>query len=409
VAPSFPGDANLDQIIASRIEASVQNLIESAHRVGREGIKGDTYGTLKELLCGVVDIVKDGLGDILDEIAQIPEQDLKIHRSNRIHRVLEEYHYLVDTIESNTKQVPLEQYYFVRCVLHSLKQSDIKLVLISGASLGTINLSDGLKKLFARLFSDVGHFIDARFPFYWIIYVPPSLAGMPLNWSLITHEIGHMLEKQKWQVVKKYYGYPALEISSRQPFIESDVKSRYAQEFQADYVAVSCFGPAYALKLLAVYYTREIVVSPTHPAWRERFAMIAERLEKTGFSSQAASLKQVGGGEKSLISRDGLEHLHTILSETEAKLNETESVFMHEPVGTERAKNRLRQFAPYTDDVRTLLCAADEALSILLSSVSNSDKSSDIERDFNYLIADSIRLSYIKQMSHPAFQSGTVA
>ncbi len=406
MAPSFPGNNDLDQIISSRINASIQNLIESARTLDREGIRGDTHGTLKELLCGIVDIVKDGIKDILDEIAQITEQDVKIHRSDRIHRLLEEYHYLIDTIESNTQQIPLEQYYFVRNVLNSLQQGDIKFVIISGPELGTANLSDALKASFVDIFDKIVNFLNTKFPFYWIINVPPSLASTPLNWSLIIHEVGHILEKQKWQIVKNYYGYPTPWTSSSQPLVEGDVKSRYSQEFQADFIAVSCFGPAYALKLLALYYTREISISPTHPAWIERFALMAEQLEKMGFSTQAVKLNQVNEGEKSLISRDRIEQLQTILSETEAKLKQTGYGFTCEPTATERAKNRLNQFTSYTDDIRTLLCAADEALSSLLNSISDTDKKSDVESDFNYLIADSIRLSYIKQMSFPAFHTG---
>ena len=135
--------------------------------------------------------------------------------------------------------------------------------------------------------------------------------------------------------------------------------------------------------------------------------MMVESLEEMGFNPQVVNLNQVGASESHLISRDGLEHLNTILSETETKLTQTESILKFDPAKIEQAKNRLCQFAPYTDDVRILLCAADEALQSLLSSVSSSEKKGEIEEDFNCLIADSMRLSYIKHISYQAFHSGT--
>lgn len=408
MVPLSPGDAELDRVIRSRIHASIHNLVEAAQLIERQGIKGDTDGTLKDLLCGIVRIIDSGINDILNEISLIRESEVKSHRSNRIHRVLEEYHNLIDLIEFNTPQIPLELNYLERCILHCLNQDEMKVVLISGASLSTANLSEGLKRMFSDLFTDVVDFLTNTFAFYWIVYVPPSLIATPLNWALITHEVGHMMEKQKWGIVKKYYGYPPIWASAYQPLVEKDIKSRYAQEFQADYVAVSCFGTAFSSKLLAIYYTREIMISATHPSWKERFAVLAYRLEQVGFKSQASELKKVGGDEQPLISHESIERLNDILKETDDKLKDTRSVLKCQPNEIQKAKDRLSQFAPYTEDVRTLLCAADDALSNVLSSVPPTISTREIERDFNYLIADSIRLSYIRQVSYPAFNSGNV-
>jgi len=192
MGPSSQDESNLDQIIVSRIRASIQNLANARQQVERRGIKGDTYDALKKLLCEIVKNVEANIEDILDEIAQISTEDIKIHRSDRIHRVLEEFLYLIDTIQTTTSQIPLELYYLTRVIFRELGHEDIKVVLISGTSLGTTNLADGLKNLFSGFFDHILTYIDSHFPFYWIIYVPPSLVRSPLSWPLIAHEIGHV-------------------------------------------------------------------------------------------------------------------------------------------------------------------------------------------------------------------------
>ena len=95
--------------------------------------------------------------------------------------------------------------------------------------------------------------------------MPSSVIRTPLNWPLVVHEIGHILERQKWNLVDAHYPYPI--VPSLAP---DDMKSCYAQEFQADFVAVSYFGPVFARRLLEVYYTRACGISKTHPQWKDR-------------------------------------------------------------------------------------------------------------------------------------------
>jgi len=387
----------------SRIRASIQNLADGKRKLEREGIKADSYDTLKNLLCEIIRIVQSDVEEILDEIAQIRREDIKIHRSDRIHRVLEEFLYLVDTIQTTASQIPLELYCLTRISLREVAHEGVRVVLISGASLGTTNLADGLRNLFLGFFDKAVSHIDSNFPFYWIIYVPPSLIRAPLSWPLLAHEIGHILEREDWKVVNQYYPYPTVSSPTRQPYVESEVKSRYAQEFQADFVALSYFGPIFAQRLLAVYYTRELVISPTHPSWSERFAAMAEKLEVMGFPDEAANLRQVGVEEAPLISRERLEHLCDIFSETTRLLDEARCVYTRDTTKENKARNRLSRLSTYTDDMRTLLNVGDGVLQGVLRTTTDTTKKREVEGDFDYLVMDSIRLAYIKQASLPAF------
>lgn len=396
MGPLFQGECMLDERIVSRIEAAVRNLTNAKEEIEKEGIKGDTDDSLKTFVCGVVKKAEDQIEQILQEIQVITDENEKISRSEQVHRNLERFLYDLDLIRTATPQIPTELYYLTKASLRDLGHEDVKAVLIPEASLGTTNLSDAFRSLFV-FFDNVLSYISSAFPFYWIILVPPSFIRTPLSWPLIAHEMGHMLEKQKWQVVNRYYPYPF--VPSLSPL---DLKSYYAQEFQADFVAVSYFGPIFARRLLEIYYTREFMISRTHPSWRERFEAIADKLEEAGFLAEATDLKEVSRREEpSMIGRGSLEHLKNILSETETKLSGSTCVYTGDDAEEMKARRRLDAFAPYTDDIRTLVNVADSVLQSKLRSVSDPAEKRNAERDLDYLLIDSIRLNYIKNLVQP--------
>jgi len=226
-----------------------------------------------------------------------------------------------------------------------------------------------------------------------------SLIRTPLNWPLIAHEIGHILERQKWNLVNTHYPYPT--VPSLSP---PDLKSYYAQEFQADFIALSYFGPIFPRRLLENYYTREFLISKTHPSWKERFDAIADKLQEMGFSKESTDLKEVSAQEKtSLIGRGSIEHLNEILAQTEVEINKTGGLYARDTDKENKAKTRLNHFTLYTDDIRTLLNVADSVRETVLQSSSDLRKKRELENDFDYLLVDSIRLTYIKLISQPAF------
>ena len=396
---SFPGESSLDQIIISRIRAAVANLVNAREEIKKEGIKGDTDDSLKRLLEGIIEKVDKQIELILQEIQEIKREDVKRERSDRIHRNLEGFLYDVDLIRTASLQIPVELYYFTKAALGQLGHKDVKVAFISGTSLGTTNLSENLKNLF-EFFEDICTYIDSAFPFYWIILTPPSLTMKPLNWPLIAHEIGHILEIEKWQFVKKYYAYPVAP-----SLYQRDLKAYYAQEFQADFVAVSYFGPIFAHRLLAIYDTGELVISLTHPPRRERFTAIAEKLQGMGFSSEANALRRIIEREEFVIGPAPIEHLNEIISETARVLEKSNSTYIQDCVEAEKAKNRLTRFAAYTDNMRILVNVAREVLEGILQSTSDPARKRELETDFDYLLIDSIRLTYIKQISQRAFSS----
>ena len=167
MGPLSPEQSSLDQRIVSRIRAAVRNLASAREQIKKEGIKGDTDNSLKRLLVGIVEKVEAQVEQILQEIAEISREDIKIGRSDRVHRNLEQFLFQLDLIRTTTLQIPLELYYFTKATFRQLGYKDVKVVLIPGASLGTTNLSEALTSLFV-FFDDVLTYIKSVFPFYWI-------------------------------------------------------------------------------------------------------------------------------------------------------------------------------------------------------------------------------------------------
>jgi hypothetical protein len=397
VALSSPDDVVLNQRILARIRAAVRNLSNVKSQIQKDGIKADTDDSLSTFLVGIVGKVEQHSDQLLAEIEEITNRDTKIERSDLIHRNLELLLFHIEVIRTSALHLPTELYWLTRTALRELGHEDIRVVLVPHDSLSTTNLSDGLKSIL-QFFDDALKFVSDSFPFYWIVFVPPSFTRTPLNWPLIAHEIGHILEKQKWRAVGSYYTYP-IHPSLSLP----KIKSFYAQEFQADFVAVSYFGPIFARRLLECYYTREFDISMTHPSWKERFEAMADHLN-SDFPDEAEMLKTSGAtDEVATISRSTIEHLDNVFSKTRALLSALHAVYVQDPVEEKSARDKLRRFVAYTADMRTLLNVADRALDDLRESVADPKDKANIEKEFDYLVMDSIRLNYIRQLSQSAF------
>lgn len=401
MVPSPPDSGSLEQKILARIRAAVRSLANVKAEIAKEGIKGDTEDSLKGLLVGIIDKIETEGEQLLDEIAEIADKNAKADRAETIHTNLELFLFQVQSIRTGSTQVPTQLIFLTKATLRRLGYEDVRVVLTADSSLETWNLSEALKHLF-RSFHAVLSFIESSSPFYWVIRVPPSFIRTPLNWPLITHEIGHILERQKWGTVAKHYAYPAY--ASLSPLA---IKSHYSREFQADFVAVSFFGPIFARRLLESYYTRETLIAKTHPSWKQRFEALADHLEER-FPAEADLLRESSAAEESsLISRASIEHLTEIVSETSSAINAAKATYVQDLAREESAKRRLRRFAAYTEDMRVLLNVADSVRDELLQSVEIPSERSNVERQFDYLLMDSVRLNYVRELIGPSGLAST--
>lgn len=390
-----------EDIIKCRIENFFRILRNIQEEVQDAEIRGPTENLFKKFISGVVESLEEELRSAITEITEIKDLSIKIHRSGNIHSVFEDFIYEVDAIIRQSKQIPDELYYFIADILSRLRRfQNMYYILISGPDLSTVNFSYGLERLF-RLFPSTKAYIVETQKFLWEISVPPFLLTNPLDWPMVIHEIGHMIEDQFLRIVDNYY-------KEANTFEESDIKYRYAKEFQADYIATCLIGTVFGARGLVNYFTKEIKISPTHPAWKERMDAIEKHLKELGlsFTDYESMLKNLPP-ENPLIGREKIEHLQEIIERTHQHIED--ALYKPSSGAEEKAINRLIRFVPYTDDIRVLLNVAEKAKKGIISSSEESSQSSPedrerIESEFNYLLRDAIRLSYLKKFFAPVFK-----
>jgi len=381
-----------NDIIRRRIESFFRILRDVKEETQKSKIRGLAEYNFKRLILGIADSLETELKNTISEISEITDQTVKIHRSGAIHLVFEDFLYEVDAIIRQSQQIPDELHYFVGDMLSRLKESsNARYILICGPDLSTANFSHGLIRLF-HIFPEAQEYINSTQRFLWEISIPPFLLTNPIDWPMVIHEIGHIIEDQFLKSVDKYYY--ASEILA-----ESDIRYRYAKEFQADYIATCLMGPVFGVRVLINYFTREIRISATHPAWKERLDAIEEYLKSMmqsfpEYKEMSAKLPP----EKALIGRDRIEHLPCILSETFNHIKD--AVYQPSSTEEEKAFKRLIRFAPYTDDIRILLNVSEKAKKYIISEGVEREL---VEREFPYLLRDAIRMSYLKKFFASVF------
>lgn len=386
-SPSRP-----DDLITYRVEAFFRILRDVREEVGKSKIRGPAEGKFKTLISDITTSLEAELKDIISEISEISDQNIRIHRSGTIHRIFEDFHYVVSSIIRQSQQIPVELYYFIDDMLFQLKEvPEIHYVLICGPDLSTTNFSDGLVSLF-RTFPETRNKIYSIQRYLWEVSIPPFLLTNPMDWPMIIHEMGHIMEKQFFKVVDEYYTPE-----------EADIKYNYAIEFQADYIATCLMGPVFAVRVLINYFTKEIRISHTHPAWKERLDAIEEHLKKNNLSfEEYKTMSKNLPPESPRIRRDNIEHLSDIFKKTYNHIKD--AIYKTSSADEAKALKKLKRFAPYTDNIRVLLNVAEKGKKHILSLASNSEKREQLEREFNYLLSDAIRMSYLKNFFAPVFR-----
>ena len=99
----------------------------------------------------------------------------------------------------------------------------------------------------------------------------------------------------------------------------------------------------------------------------------------------------------SMIPKDSLEFLNQILMQTRGLLEREDAIYKTNENNINRSREALTKFIPYTDDMKSLLNVAGEVKKNLLENAKSTKKKEKVEKFFDPLIKDSIRLSYLKR------------
>ena len=386
-------------LVAERAEIYKRILRDIEEELERSKLYGRSENEFKSLVLDIIRSLKEELELVIEEIRNVDDIETRIHRSELILRILEEFMFEIMMITRQSREVPLEMYYFIELVVDDLNISDIRYLLVTGRELSTTNFSQGFYRLFSSL-PATSELIDSNYPFFWIIFVPPALTNNVTDWPLVIHELGHIIEEQLWNIVNRYYSLQDIFPFSVSNYVTPLIKYRYAKEYLADYIATCYIGPVFPTRTLLGYYRKEIRISPDHPSWDERLKAMQEWLKENELTmeEQYAPIFQKIPQERTLIPKESIEHLPEIINQASRQL--AGCTYKPDAEAEEKATRRLRMLVPYTDNFKILFNIAEKAKAELLNQYSN-DKKVKFEREFNYILMDSIRLTYLRRKFEP--------
>lgn len=391
-----------NEFLISRIRNYSHLLKATKEEVEQTKIRGSGESRFKKLASKLIADLLKGLQRNIALMKRVDiDPDGKSALSEGIHQSLEAFLNWVDLILRHCNAVDIEMHQFVSQILEDLDFKDMDYLLLSGWELSETSLSESLKKLFSGIFPLASDTLANEFPSFCILFIPQSLLKNPINWPLCVHEIGHMIENEKLKIVESFYSRPEFgPVSTRITYSIEALKYRYSKEFQADYFATTFFGPVFPNQLVDNYFTKEVFIHPTHPSWEERIRALVEVLRTMGLQGAAENLKNKSSSIStgpSMIPKDSLEFLNQILMQTRGLLEREDAIYKTNENNINRSREALTKFIPYTDDMKSLLNVAGEVKKNLLENAKSTKKKEKVEKFFDPLIKDSIRLSYLKR------------
>jgi len=349
------------------------------------------------LVGDLIGVVSEEVGVTSQDIPDLRTPADKSRRSRSLHYSLEQFVNFVETIVLASKDVPVSFLQLVEMIEAELPEGwRFGFLVRNYPELGTLDMNAYLSKLLEP-FVNACRFLENEHSCR-VFLVPPSILTDPLNWPLISHEIAHVLELTQLHVVQKVHGPSP---KSSDPQDAAMVKYRHSEEYQADLIAAILFGPSFVMRVLSIYFSQEIRLSTSHPAWEQRLKALLEvglpRLRDgdvyknlIGDSLKGISLE---GG---IVTHDVV-NLPTVLDKTFEVIKDRLNQFDCQSLGLKAARERLGRFLPYTEDYKVLLNAAvlneSEAMSAYASSKLGPPERA--AREYRYLVADCVRLCYV--------------
>jgi hypothetical protein len=329
---------------------------------------------------------------------------LRSERCGNLIESLEHFMHFVSDMVRGSRHIPNSFFHLMELMQESLPEDWRFSYLIWNAPyLATFDANRFIGELLAP-FIRVRELIDSG-EHSWVFRVPPSIIKEPLNWPLVAHEVGHVLEQTQVKAIVSVHGpRPSNRELILDPWSTVSMKFLHSEEFQADFIASYLFGPSFEERLVSNYFTQEISLSPTHPSWENRIKVLHE---------YGLDLLPGKGKYEEIIRpyvdriRDQLAAITTVssdfanpkdvLGKTAEALNGRLTPFDCTCRGLDESRLRLGLFLPYTADYRCLLNAAILCINEAMKTYREEDfRSGRDEREYRYLVEDCVRLCHLR-------------
>lgn len=303
---------------------------------------------------------------------------------------------LIETVE-NTLCKNTAVHEFVSWILRELDvETKIPYLICNRQSLETIQIVGTCKLYFkGPLYSKVNEILDAykdTYDDYSILFIPPGVLENKKYWSLIAHEIGHILNE-----ISCLTENHNKRIERRSQFNQKFRNYYHSREFISDYIANLFFGPVYYESLNE--YLNELDVQPgdgefTHPFKDARLFFLQDVLDGK------ISNPIIVASEPARDSYKIVENLTAIICDTNDIVFESQiTKYTEDPEEIANATEHLKSLIPYIGSPRILLNAYSKHYSEIITAIKEKTKQDDKEIQDNVatIIEDSIRLTNMKK------------
>jgi len=339
-------------------------------------------------------IVKALGRDVKKEIYPLSEEDMADVFSSLNHRLDS----LVSLIESTMNTICRNSaiHEFISYSLRDLGFSKkIPYLLCIKPSMETISITSNCETYFSGpLYPTTNEFLrkyKKRLSGFWIINLPPSVLENKPYWSLLIHEIGHILNES----LKLVENYNDKETNSG--FTQKFRNYNHGREFISDYIANTYCGPVF-YKSLYEHLGRYGVLHGNvneHPRTDARFFFMQEKLK--GIIDNPKKIKK----DPKIDHHDMVENLDKIITDTRKKIfKNKKSVYKKVDSEINKAIKQLEHLVPFLGEPTILLNAYSEKENEILKEIEQRDKEMDIvqvQNKVGRIIEDSIRLKNMKR------------
>lgn len=281
---------------------------------------------------------------------------------------------------------------FISYILRDLEiEKKIQYLICIKDSLETLPLMKTWKASFDSpiIFPEIFKFFEKHQEEFYIISIPPTILQEKISWSLIVHEIGHIVIDYYNLVEKIYPEYPVE--SSHLP---EGKNYFHSMEYISDYIANKYSGRVFYDCIYQYGIGKKIRPEGTHPSWEARLHFLQEKIS-------------VNENKKITIippeNHTGIPKLNEIVTRTDTlTFDKIASVYVK---NTDELKNiikTLEEKIPYTDSPIYLLNAFNENRDNIITTLLKNDKTKKETRTtliskIEELIEDSIRISNMKR------------
>ncbi len=390
-------EESVDRVLTKRL-LSFQELL-GALRKDVEGVRLTSHcQPALDFIKRVLDVLVDEVAVTADEIIYIAKDEDKFRRSRILLDHLEEFVHFVHTVVMGSRNLPRAIFQLVEMIEGGLPPNwGFGFLIWNYPELATLNVNGHLARTL-QPFANTRQFIEGE-PICWAFAIPRSVLDEPLNWPLVSHEVAHVLEQTQVHAVETVYGPRPPRTAD--PYDPKVLRFRHGEEYQADFIAAYMFGPCFLMRVMSSYFTQEIHMSATHPAWPERIRALLDvgipRLPagaayKTLVETSLKGIPLPAG----IVAYEKID-LPTILDTTVGLLQGKIDWLDCDSASFSRARDRLSRYLPYTEDYRCLLNAAvlDEKGAMATYRQLELGAPGTEETEYRFLVMDCVRLCYV--------------